>query len=759
MPGPDDHSAAAVDVPVETKLHAPRVRAEWVERCGLVHDLDDAQVKLVLVEAPAGYGKTTLLAQWCAQAGPSRPFAWISLDPGDDDPVRLWEHIVSALRRARPGLGAEKILRQLRRQIPDVDAALVSLINELTALAAPVVIILDDYHVIKEPRCHEQLEYLLLRLPPEVKVVLGTRADPPLSLGRLRAAGEMAEVRVPDLQFTADEADAIIRQVASVKLDEQDLSDLLEQTEGWPAGVYLAALSLRGHPAPNDFVRSFSGGNRYIVDFLAEEITSRQPEPIQQFLLRTAVLGRFTAALCDAVAGTTNAREIIGKLERENLFLVSLDSNREWYRYHHLFAQLLLGQLARAEPGTIPALHRRASAWHLERGSADEAIGHALAAGDAAGSVTLIARHWHRYVLAGRTATVLRWLRSLGDEHVTASPLAAHCAAWTWALAGDLGPARRLLPVIAAGGDEGPLPDGMRSLRSSAALLEGTYGFTGLEPMREAGARAVELENDPRLIWYALARISYAGCLYLCGEFGAATRQLEQALLASPSFPLVRLWYLALIAMVAVEQGRLDQAEQMAYSARDIVTDETLGMSEAPQASEVYLALGTVLAARGRFSEAREHYERALRSRRKLFADSAWPTIDLMLKLAGVLTELGDRPAAAALLGEAREALTSFPDGAGVQLHRLERLQRRLTGAQLTGKRGSVAAGTSSLTAAEVRLLPLLRTHLTFPEIGAELFLSPNTVKSQVYSLYRKLGVSTRNQAISRVLELGLLEE
>jgi LuxR family maltose regulon positive regulatory protein len=736
---------------LETKLHAPRARAEWVERRGLVHDLDDALVKLVLVDAPAGYGKTTLLAQWCSEAGSSRPFAWISLDHGDNDPVRLWEHVVGALQPACPSFAVDAVLRPLQRQTPDVDAALVLLVNELAALAAPIVIILDDYHVIKERRCHQQLEFLLTRLPWPVMVVLSTRADPPLPLGRLRAAGEMTEIRIRDLLFTSDEADAVIQQVASVKLEERDLSDLVERTEGWPAGVYLAALSLRGHPAPNDFIRGFTGDNRYIVDFLGEEIIGRQPEHIRRFLLQTAVLGRFTAPLCDAVVGTTNARDVIDELERENLFLVSLDTNREWYRYHHLFAQLLLGQLERADPGTIPALHRRASAWHLKWGSADEAIGHALAAGDVAASVTLVAQHWHRYVLAGRTATVRSWLRSLDDEQVTASPLAAHCTAWTWALAGDLAPARRLLPVIAVGGDDGPLPDGMRSLRSSAALLEATYGFTGVEPMRKAGAEAVRLENDPGSAWYALARTSYAGCLYLSGEFEAAMRQLNQALGSSPSFPVVRLWCLALMSMVAIEQGRLDQAEELAYSARDIVTDDALGLSEVPQASTVYSALGTVLAARGRFQEAREAYEHALRSRRKLFANSIWPTIEIMLRLATVLMELADRPGASVLLTEAREMLTSFPDGAGVQLDRLRRLEQQMT----LSSRAELL--TQPLTKQERAVLQLLQGTLSNREIGQELYISANTVKTHVRVIYRKLGVSTREEAVQRGRGIGIL--
>jgi LuxR family maltose regulon positive regulatory protein len=243
--------------------------------------------------------------------------------------------------------------------------------------------------------------------------------------------------------------------------------------------LYLAALSLRDHPAPANFARDFTGGNRYIVDFLAEEVIGRQPKPIQQFLMRTAVLSRFTAPLCDAVTGRVNARDVIDKLERENSFLIALDDKREWFRYHHLFAQLLLGQLDRAEPGAIRALHQRASAWYLERGSADEAIGHALAAGDFTRSATLIAQHWYLYMDAGRAATLRSWLRSLGDDNISTSPLAAHSAAWVAALTGDREAVRRWLPVVAAGGDQGlPLPDGIRSLRSSAALLALRAGQT-----------------------------------------------------------------------------------------------------------------------------------------------------------------------------------------------------------------------------------------------------------------------------------------
>ncbi len=422
---------AAPGAPIETKLHPPGVRGEWVERSRLIDELTHTTAKLVLVDAPAGFGKTTLVAQWRSSLAEKRSFAWVSLDRGDGDPGRLWSYIVSALTRACPDFDGEAIGQDLRAQAPEFPAsALPVLANELAALSAPVVLVLDDYHMIKERRCHEQIRFLLLHLPPSAQIVIITRADPPLPLARLRAAGEMAEIRARELRFTADEAAQLIAAVAGIQLDAPDLGQLTERTEGWPAGVYLAAVSLRGHPSPHDFIRQFTGNNRFIVDFLAEEVLSRQPPEIQQFLARTSLLARFCAPLCDAVTGTTGGGLIIEVLERENLFLVPLDDNRQWYRYHHLFAQLLRSRLARTEPALMTTLHERASAWHEQAGQAEEAVQHALAAADASRAVRLIARYWHAYVDSGRTATVSGWMRALGDDRITASPLAAHCAAW-----------------------------------------------------------------------------------------------------------------------------------------------------------------------------------------------------------------------------------------------------------------------------------------------------------------------------------------
>jgi LuxR family maltose regulon positive regulatory protein len=745
-------SNAPVDVPMETKLHAPGLRKEWVERRELIQDLAGAAVKLVLVDAPPGFGKTTLVAQWRASPAEDRPFAWISLDNGDDDPARLWWHVVRALQRACPGLGGDQLQRALRVQFPDIAGTVLPLlVNGLAALSSPVVLVLDDYHLVTDSRCHDQLAVLLLHLPPSAEIVLITRTDPPLPLARLRAAGEMLEFRAPELRFAAAEAAALVHNVAAIDLSEPDLADLAERTEGWPAGLYLAALSLRGHPAPGAFIRQFTGDNRFIVDFLAEEVLSRQPGQMRQFLARTSILDRFCAPLCDAVAGSPNAAEIIEILERENLFVVPLDEVRQWYRYHHLFAQVLRSELVRTEPDILLTLHDRASAWHRQSGSVDQAIRHALAGGDVAAAIDLIAHHWYTYVDSGQAATVRGWMRSLGDDAIAASPLAAHCAAWAAALTGDRESLQRWLPLVAAGEHHGPLPDGMRSMQFSAALLQGTFGFDGIRPMREAAAVAVSLEDDRSSPWYALARTSYAAALYFSGDMEPAAVQVEKALLGNPAIVVVRMLVLAVMSLIAVEEGRLARAEGLARAAREIVAHGDARLGEAPMNSLGYAAAGAVYAAQGQLHEARSELETALRPRRRWSGISPWPTVEILLRLAPVLLDLGDRPGAVALLGEVRQLLASLPDGARAQRSRLERLERLLAG------QSRAASLADPLTEREVAVLRLLRGTLSLREMGRELHLSQNTIKTHVQAIYRKLGVSTRPDAIAKGHQAGLL--
>ncbi len=753
-PARDRGSSARVDghALLESKLHGPAARKEWVERGELAGFLAGVTARLVLVAAPAGSGKTTLVAQWRSSPAESRPFAWVSLDPGDNDPARLWRHVVCALQRACPEFYADDILGALRAQAPDLAATMLPLLlNELARLREPVVLVLDDYHVIRERGCHDQIEFLLSHLPPAVQLVLITRADPPLLLARLRASGELAEIRARELRFGPAQVAELVAGTAGIELSESDLADLAGRTEGWAAGVYLVALALRGHPSPSAFIRQFTGDSRFVVDFLAEEVLSQQPAGIRQFLRRTSILSRFCAPLCAAVTGSASAAETIDLLERENLFLVPLDDTRQWFRYHHLFAQVLRSELVRSEPEIVPALHERASDWLRRSGWPGEAISHAQAAGDMAGVVSLIAGNWPAYVASGQVATIQGWLSSLADPAVAAHPVAAHCGAWAAALSGDRESLQRWLPIVEAAEHDGPLPDGIRSLCSSAALLKGTFGFEGIGPMREAAARAVGLETDPASPWHALARATYAAALYWSGDLDAAAAEAEGALSAAESVGIIRMLALAIMSLVALDQAKLAQAEGLARSARDIVADADSGLGAAPQSALAYTAVGAVLASRGLLAEARREFERALRIRRSQPGISPWATVEILLRLAPVLSAVGDRRGAIALAEEARLLLAAAPDGAHTQLARLARLERQLAGRP----RGVLPV--DCLTEREVVVLRLLRGPLSAREIGQELNVSQNTVKTHTRAIYRKLGVSTRHEAIARGRDTDIL--
>jgi ATP/maltotriose-dependent transcriptional regulator MalT len=736
---------------LDSKLHPPRMRQESLERDALIRMLDGTTARLVLISAPAGYGKTTLLARWHAAASGGKSIAWVSPGHEDNDPDALWRLVLHALQWARPTERGEALLQAAHAPYAGTTGDfLASLVGVIAALPGRVAIVLDDYDLISEPACHEQLEFLLGHLPPRVQIVLSGRSKPPLHLAGLRARGELAEIGMRELRFTATEITMVIHAVSGAELGEPDLDMLAYQTEGWPAGVYLAALSLRGAHHPSLVVRRFTGSHRYIGEFLTEEVINQQPDHIRHFLLHTSVLDSFTASVCEAVTGAADAREIIDVLANKNVFLVPLDDRREWFRYHHLFAQVLRNELARAEPDILPLLHRRASAWYQRSGGMVYALRHALAAGDTDGAVMLVAEHWLSLIDTGQISTVRVWLRSLGDDQISAHPLAAHCAAWTAAISGDRESFRHWLSVLETSEYGGPLPDGTQSLESSMALLDGSFGLRGLAVMRKAAARAVSLENDPSSPWYPQARAAHGTALYFAGEYAATRKRLEEALLSEPRIARIRLLAVTFMCLVALEENRLGQAEALADIAQEIVADPAFGLVPTPQGAFADLAAGAVHARHGRLEEARGALERGLQLRRRWPGISPWPNLEIMLRLAPVLRELGDAPGAAALLREVRDILTAFSDGAEAQFSRLEELHRLVT----HGQEGSPV---EPLTVREEAVLRLLSGTLSAREIAQELYVSVNTVKSQIRAIYRKLGVSSRQDAVSRGRELGML--
>ncbi|HLO31941.1 MAG TPA: hypothetical protein VK249_22520, partial [Anaerolineales bacterium] len=376
-----------------TKLFIPPPRAKIVLRPRLIERLNEglsSGCKLTLISASAGFGKTTLVSEWVACC--KRPVAWLSLDEGDNDVTRFLTYLVSALQTIAPNIGAGVlgVLHASQPQPPLLESILTALINEIITTSDNFIFVLDDYHSIDSKPVDNALTFLLEHLPPQIHLVIATREDPPLPLARLRARGQLTELRALDLRFTPSEAAEFLNQLMGLNLSAEDITALETRTEGWIAGLQLAALSMQGQTDPASFIKSFTGSHHFILDYLVEEVLQRQPEHVRNFLLQTAILDRLSSLLCDAVTGQQDGKGMLEALERGNLFVIPLDDQRQWYRYHHLFAEVLQAHLQEAQPDRVSMLHLRASEWYEQNGLRSDAIRHALAAKDFEGAAGLI---------------------------------------------------------------------------------------------------------------------------------------------------------------------------------------------------------------------------------------------------------------------------------------------------------------------------------------------------------------------------------
>ena len=415
---------------LRTKLYVPPPRPQAVQRPRLIARLNEGlHRKLTLISSPAGFGKTSLISEWVAGSG--RPAAWLSLDEGDGDSLRFLTCLVSALQtlilngvKGIPADTGHSVMGALESpQPPPIEAILPALLNEVSAIPFDFILVLDDYHLVDDKQVDGALAFLLEHLPPQMHLVITTREDPDLPLARLRARGQLTELRAADLRFAPAEAAEFLTRVMGLTLSTDDIAALEGRTEGWIAGLQLAALSVQGHQDVHGFIRAFAGDHRYIVDYLVEEVLQRQPEPVRDFLLQTSILDRLTGSLCDAVTGQAGGKARLEALQRGNFFVVPLDDLRHWYRYHHLFADVLHMHLMTERPDLTPVLHRRASLWHEQQGSAADAIRHALAGLDferAAGLIELAAPDLRR---SRQDATMLGWMKALPDPLFRARPL------------------------------------------------------------------------------------------------------------------------------------------------------------------------------------------------------------------------------------------------------------------------------------------------------------------------------------------------
>jgi LuxR family maltose regulon positive regulatory protein len=573
-------ATAERDVLLATKLHIPRARPGFVVRPRLADRLAPAQGgEVTLVCAPAGFGKTALLADWARRD--RRSVAWLSLDDADNDPVRFWRHVAAALDTLRPGVAQQVGALLQGLQPAPFEAVVTALANELAGVAEEVVLVLDDYHLIQAPQVHQSVEFLLAHLPACLRLVVASRADPPLPLARLRARGQLAELRQRDLRFTEHEAAALLRTATGQELADDTVAALATRTEGWVAGLQLAGLSLQGRTDIDAFVAGFSGSHRYVLDYLTEEVLDRQPGHLVRFLLETSVLERLCGRLCEAVTGRADSQELLERVERANLFLVPLDEVRGWWRYHHLFADLLRARLQQADPERVPELHRAAAAWCEQHGLVDDAVRHALAAGDAAWVARLVEQHWDAMLWRSENVTFRRRLQALPAELVRSRPRLCLAQAYGALLSGRL---EAVEPLLA---------DAERALADR--------GDQPQEPYEPSVGRAVSLlANLPAAITLAPAM--------LARERGDAERTAEFAQQAlthlTDADRTLRFSAEYSLAVADWLRGRLVEAEQALTA---LLTEQRA--AGAHYLAPLYRDLGQVQHARGHLGAALRTYQ------------------------------------------------------------------------------------------------------------------------------------------------------
>ena len=741
---------------IATKVRPPATRDQVVPRERLLQRLRAGSgTALTLVICPAGFGKTTLLAAWYQAETPRKPVAWLTLDEGDNDPVVLWSYVIEALRQVCPAVSLpaaphpaaphpaapHPAAPNRAEAAAFTDVVLPRLVNELND-SGDVVLILDDFHRLSGAAL-DSMAAFIGNAPSSLQLVLSTRVEPVLPLASLRAHGELTELRVGDLRFTPGETDEFLNGCLGLGLGRQDVEALLNRTEGWPAGLYLAALSMRREPADrHDFVTRFGASpNRHVTDFLAAEVLEAHDPAMQALMLHSSVLGRLCGPLCDAVLEQQHSAEMLDELSRTNLFLVPFGDKGGWYRFHPLFAQLLRTELGRREPGVVTALHRRAYSWHRGHGTTEEAIHHAIEAGEYAAAAELIEATWVKYACS----TVLAWLGRFPAEILGGDIRLLLVQAWVLSRAARREEAERAIAAAERLGEPatGPLPDGFSSVEASLTTLRAVFPWGDAGAQLEYGSRAAKLEG-PESPWRPVACWAVGMGLYLRGEFGAADRWFAESLMLAPVSDrwLAAGSALACRSLIAGEQGRPDDQRLLAETAvaliREHGVDETCG--------EGWLALGASLAARGQTADALPPIERAT----TILRSAGQPTglAMALLRQIPVLRILGERERAEAAIAEASSVIASSPDP-GI-------LACQLTAAKRSPRPG--ARPGQDLTEQERRVLRLLESGLNEREIGLELYVSRNTVHSHVQAIYRKLAVSTRADALERTRELGLLD-
>jgi LuxR family transcriptional regulator, maltose regulon positive regulatory protein len=663
-----------LDPLVSTKLGVPKARTNLVARPHLIEKLDqEPENRLTLVSAPAGFGKTTLLVEWLEdRPGDGVSVAWLSLDEGDNDPARFLSYLVAAFQTIEKTIG-EDVLSSLHTpgSPPAVGSLTGALLNELANFPGNLAIVLDDYHLIDSDHVHAVVALLLDRLPSNVHLVIASRIDPPLPLARLRARGQITEINATDLSFAPEEAGAFLRDTMGLNLSAEDVDALEERTEGWIAGLQLAAHSMRGRKDVPGFVQAFSGSNRDVLDFLTEEVLEQQSEPIRLFLLETSILERLTGGLCDAVTERDDGQEMLETLERENLFVVALDDERRWYRYHHFFADVLHGLLRHERPERVKELHLRAASWYRRNGWASEAVEHALAAGDTEWAARLVEQHAQVLLERSEGATVDRWLTALPAGPVRSRPRLILARA-IWALIdGRVDEVEPLLTdaesALATVGQ--PHEPSVGEMARGLANVPGTVAMLRAELARQRGEVERTIKFAQRARAYAPAGDSYlrffiSWNLAVAKQMQGRLKEAEVALTELAADPwtsgqhryfAVRTYYT--LGQVQRAQGRLGAALSSCQQGLELATEAS--RPHLPAAGVAHVGLAEVLHERNELDAALDHAMRGVTLCRKL-GYSQW-LVTVLTALARIRQARGDQVGALEAIGDA-ERLVPNPE-------------------------------------------------------------------------------------------------
>ena len=727
-----------------SKLNPPRERSWTLERKRLIRILErSADASIVVVSASAGYGKSTLASEWSRRR--KRPVAWVNVERGDNDPIVF----LNAIAYALDGIDAvsPELLAELSSPSPQVDELVLPILAAELVRLAPLTLVLDDAHELTQPQSLSALALLLREIHPKSQLVLVSRTELDLPLARLRSAGGLVEIRADSLALDLDETNALASSL-DVSLSDEALTALCERTEGWPAGIALALHTMRERAESDGVDEGINGNQREIADYLVEVVLAQTPEEQQRFLLATSILRRMSAPLCDAILETSDSANQLRELERTNSFLIPLDQNRGWYRYHHLFGELLRAELDHRDSELASVYLARAAEWHeQDGGDPGEAFRCARECGDFERAGRIALGSLDRLSSLGQTETVHLWLLDCSDDEIASDSQLSLAAGWVYGLLGEPDLAQRFVVAAEQGELDRPSADGATSVRVSLANVRSALGIGGVGRMLADSEFVYAAEKEARTRWFLGGARGRGIALLLLGRPEEAIEPLREALVltgAGSRLAHVRLFLASYLALALADAGRWPEARKTAQEARSLVMEARFARTM--DASLAHTAGATVLTHDGDFDRAAAEIAIAV-STEHLVRGSLWMSADMSLRWGEIGFDLGQRREARDHADHARAVLEGYSDP-GAMVTRLEALEQRIR-----------SASDVHLTPAEIRLLPFLPTHLSTHEIAARVFLSRATVKTHLSAIYGKLEATTRSEAVERMEQLGLGKE